>query len=144
MKRRMKRVALLFAGCLIISGGRTQEILASQKTAQSPAAGISAVFAEIMAENEERGEKTEVKQKERLKSMPEKIERSEFADIAVAQVNNYVNVRKEPNTESEVLGKLYDDSAAKVLETTEDGWYRIESGSVNGYVKAEYVVVGEV
>lgn len=143
MKRRMRRVALLFAGCLMISGGRTQEILASQKAAQSPAAGISAVFAEIMAENEERGEKTEVKQKEWLKSMPEKIERSEFADIAVAQVNNYVNVRKEPNTESEVLGKLYDDSAAKVLETTEDGWYRIESGSVNGYVKAEYVVVGD-
>ena len=142
MKRRMRRVALLFAGCLMISGGRTQEILASQKAAQSPAAGISAVFAEIMAENEERGEKTEVKQKEWLKSMPEKIERSEFADIAVAQVNNYVNVRREPNTESEVLGKLYDDSAAKVLETTEDGWYRIESGSVNGYVKAEYILTG--
>ena len=68
---------------------------------------------------------------------------SEFADIAVAQVNHYVNVRQEPDTESEILGKLYDKSAATVLETTEDGWYRITSGSVNGYVKAEYVVVGD-
>lgn len=67
---------------------------------------------------------------------------SEFADIAVAQVNHYVNVRQEPDTESEILGKLYDKSAATVLETTEDGWYRITSGNVNGYVKAEYVVVG--
>ncbi len=68
---------------------------------------------------------------------------SEFADIAVAQVDNYVNVRSEPNTESEVLGKLYDKSAATVLEVTEDGWYRILSGNVEGYVKAEYVVVGD-
>lgn len=68
---------------------------------------------------------------------------SEYADIAIAQVNNYVNVRKEPNTESEILGKLYNNSAATVLETTEDGWYRIKSGTVEGYVKAEYVVVGD-
>lgn len=68
---------------------------------------------------------------------------SEYADIAIAQVNHYVNVRALPNTESEVLGKLYDRSAATVLETTEDGWYKIVSGSVEGYVKAEYVVVGD-
>ncbi len=68
---------------------------------------------------------------------------SEYEDIAIAQVNNYVNVRALPTTESEVLGKLYDNSAATVLETTEDGWYRIVSGNVEGYVKAEYVVVGD-
>lgn len=68
---------------------------------------------------------------------------SEFADIAIAQVNSYVNVRQEPNTESEVLGKLYNNSAATVSEATEDGWYRITSGNVEGYVKAEYVVVGD-
>ena len=68
---------------------------------------------------------------------------SEYADIAIAQVDNYVNVRSEPNTDSEVLGKLYNNSAATVLETTEDGWYKITSGSVTGYVKCEYVVTGD-
>ena len=68
---------------------------------------------------------------------------SEYADIAIAQVDNYVNVRLEPNTDSEVLGKLYNNSAATVLETTEDGWYKITSGSVTGYVKCEYVVTGD-
>ena len=67
---------------------------------------------------------------------------SEYADIAIAQVDNYVNIRSEASTESEVLGKLYDNSAATVLETTENGWYKITSGSVTGYVKCEYVVVG--
>lgn len=69
--------------------------------------------------------------------------KSEYADIAIAQVDNYVNVRMEPNTESEVLGKLYNNSAATILETTEDGWYKITSGSVTGYVKCEYVVAGD-
>lgn len=68
---------------------------------------------------------------------------SEYADIAIAQVDNYVNVRAEANTESEVLGKLYNNSAATILETTEDGWYKITSGSVTGYVKCEYVVAGD-
>lgn len=67
--------------------------------------------------------------------------RAPYIGVAIAQVDNYVNVRAEANTESEVLGKLYDDSAATVLETTEDGWYKITSGSVTGYVKCEYVVV---
>lgn len=52
---------------------------------------------------------------------------SEYADIAIAQVDNYVNVRTEPNTESEVVGKLYNNSAATILQTTEDGWYEITS-----------------
>jgi cell wall-associated NlpC family hydrolase len=42
-----------------------------------------------------------------------------------------------------VLGKLYNKSAATVLDTTADGWYRIASGNVNGYVKSEYVVTGD-
>ena len=36
---------------------------------------------------------------------------SEYANIAIAQVDNYVNIRSEANQESEVLGKLYNNSA---------------------------------
>lgn len=72
---------------------------------------------------------------------------SEFADIAIATVLNYVNLRERPTVESEVVGKLYANSAATILETVYDEagelWYRIDSGSVKGgYVKAEYVEVG--
>lgn len=64
-------------------------------------------------------------------------------NICIAKVNNYVNVRKGPSENDEIVGKLYDKSAGKVLEET-DGWYKISSGSIKeGYVKKEYVVVGE-
>lgn len=92
---------------------------------------------QILEKSEEESQAAEVS----LHEVPEVA--SEYADIAIAQVNNYVNVRLEPNTESEILGKLYNNSAATVLEATEDGWYRIHSGNVEGYVKAEYVVVGD-
>ena len=67
---------------------------------------------------------------------------SEYDGICIAQVNDYVNVRSEPNEESEILGKLYDNSAGTIEEET-DGWYKITSGSVTGYVKADYVVTGD-
>jgi len=69
-------------------------------------------------------------------------ENDEFADIAIAQVTNYVNIRNMPSEEGEILGKLYNNSAATV-EGEEDGWYKITSGNVSGYVKSEYVVTGE-
>ena len=73
---------------------------------------------------------------------------SRYADVAVSRVrdNSYVRVRTEPNTESEVLGKLYNDCAATILNTVDGeggAWYEIKSGSVQGYIKAEYFLTGD-
>lgn len=67
---------------------------------------------------------------------------SEFEGICIAQVHDYVNVRSLPNEESEVLGKLYNEAAGTLLGEA-NGWYKITSGSVIGYVKSEYVIVGD-
>ncbi len=69
-------------------------------------------------------------------------EEESFKSLVIAQVDDYVNVRSEASEDSEVLGKLYDKSVGKYLGE-ENGWYKIESGSVTGYVKAEYCVTGE-
>ena len=42
---------------------------------------------------------------------------NEYANMAIAQVNASLNIRAEANEESEVLGKLYANGAATVLET---------------------------
>ena len=70
-------------------------------------------------------------------------EEKEFANLVIAQCNDYVNVRQEPSEEAEILGKLYDESVGEFVSEAEGGWYEITSGSVTGYVKAEYVVTGE-
>ncbi len=74
-----------------------------------------------------------------------KQEQSEYSDFAIADVSNYVNVREQPTTESAVVGKIYDGAVAQILETAgENGdWYRIISGNVEGYIKAEFFIAGE-
>lgn len=68
-------------------------------------------------------------------------EASIFDTIAVSRVTDYVNVRSIPSTDGEIVGKIYDGCAATILEVVDD-WYRIESGSVKGYIKAEFFVTG--
>ena len=74
-----------------------------------------------------------------------KQEQSEYSDFAIADVSDYVNVREQPTTESAVVGKIYDGAVAQILETSgENGdWYRIISGNVEGYIKAEFFIAGE-
>ncbi len=70
-------------------------------------------------------------------------EEETYKNLVIAKCNDYVNVRQEPSEEAEILGKLYDKSVGDFVEEAEGGWYKITSGSVTGYVKAEYVVTGE-
>lgn len=67
----------------------------------------------------------------------------QFANLVIANCNDYVNVRQEPSEEAEILGKLYNESVGEFISEAEGGWYQISSGSVTGYVKAEYVVTGD-
>ncbi len=69
----------------------------------------------------------------------------ELEGIAVVKVSNYLNIRKEPNTNSQILGKLYKGTAGKVVteEKPTEGWTKITSGSVTGYVSNEYILVGD-
>jgi spore germination cell wall hydrolase CwlJ-like protein len=64
-----------------------------------------------------------------------------YANIGISIAKEYVNIRDKASTDSEVLGKLYKNSAVEILETSGD-WYHVESGSVKGYVKAEFIRTG--
>lgn len=62
--------------------------------------------------------------------------------LAFAQVKNYVNIRNKPSEKSDIIGKLYNNSAATII-SEKDGWYQVESGSVKGYIKADFLATGE-
>ena len=72
----------------------------------------------------------------------EPTEEDMFRNLVIAQVDSYVNVRSTSSDEGEILGKLYDNSVGTFI-SEENGWYQINSGSVTGYVKAEYCVTGD-
>ncbi len=87
-------------------------------------------------------------QKEAETSSVETVQETEAAaQYAVANSGNYVRVRSIPATtdDATIIGKMYDGAVGTILGTVqgEDGtWYRISSGSVEGYVKADLFIAG--
>jgi len=70
----------------------------------------------------------------------------EYSNLAIANVTDFVNVREAASTDSEIIGLIYDGAVAQVVETVYDSnnekWFKITSGNVEGYIKAEYFISG--
>ena len=59
--------------------------------------------------------------------------------LGVANVKNYLNVRKKPSENSKIVGKMTRNSGCHVY-SIKKGWAKIVSGKVKGYVKADYLI----
>lgn len=78
---------------------------------------------------------SDVKEKEATKQ-------SKFSDRCIANVEETLNIRQEPDAESEFVGSMNPGAIAKVLGK-EGEWTKIKSGDVEGYVLSDYVLTGE-
>ena len=71
---------------------------------------------------------------------------NQYDNILISKVTSYLNVRSSPKDEgnSNIIGKLPGKAAAEILGT-EDGWYKIRSGSITGYVTmdSQYTATGQ-
>ena len=63
-------------------------------------------------------------------------------ELTMANVKNALNVRKEPSEKAEKVGRLYKDCGGNILER-KDGWTKMQSGNVVGWVSDEYLLFGE-
>ena len=127
--------AVYAAGPTAGAASYTSDIVSTSNTLT---AGVTSMLTDVMLKGDETSETaTDVAATD---AEPVK---SAYADTAVAQVSDSVNIRASADENSESLGKLYNNGIGTVLETTDNGWYKIQSGSVTGYVKGDYVVVGD-
>ncbi|MBR5598160.1 MAG: SH3 domain-containing protein [Lachnospiraceae bacterium] len=71
-------------------------------------------------------------------------EEYEYDHLAFAHVDDYVNVRSEPSTDSAIVGKIFDGAVAEIISEAGENrdWYEIVSGNVTGYIKAEFFLRG--
>lgn len=74
-------------------------------------------------------------------AVAEQAEEETVSDVVMANVNDAVNVRVEPNEEAEVAGKLYKNCGGTILEQA-DGWTKLTSGELTGWTKDEFLVFG--
>ena len=65
-----------------------------------------------------------------------------YSNLGIIQVSGYLNIRENPESGETVVGKLMDGSACDILEEL-DGWYKITSGGIEGYISSSYVLTGD-
>ena len=158
-------LALAVASCLLFG---TVEAKAESAFSTTTIAGVSlgdivnAQVDEATAENEDplaagatdvkevtdipdvQSEETTTETKTEQDATEEKAEEaSKYENIAIAKVTKYLNIRKSPSEDAEVVGKLYKGAAGTILKTKKSGWTKIQSGSVTGWVKSDYIVTGD-
>ncbi|MDF2539189.1 MAG: hypothetical protein K0S76_2210 [Herbinix sp.] len=125
----MIKIHKIITGCLVGTMVWSFHPVVTE-AAEMPIAGIDLVIDDFY-ENNENSEKDITKYLETL-----------YRGISFAKVTNYVNIRSKANEESEILGKLYNNCAATIIDKKDD-WYQVKSGSVTGYIKADYLIIGE-
>ena len=63
---------------------------------------------------------------------------NQYDNLVIFKKSGYMNVRSTPENKGDenVIGKLTSKAAGDIIETT-DGWYKIRSGTVTGYISAD-------
>lgn len=145
-KRNIRLVACLLAGAMMFGMGASSAMAADTTNQMSSLSIVlndtqntaeSALVADVQATIES----AEAEAAESA-AAEEQNEDQEYANLAVAVVNDYVNVRSAASADSEIVGQM-ENGAVAVVEGEENGWYQITSGSVSGYVMADYLTVGD-
>lgn len=71
---------------------------------------------------------------------------NQYDNLVIFKKSGYMNVRSTPENKGDdnVIGKLTSKAAGDIIETL-DGWYKIKSGTVTGYIAAdpELIATGE-
>ena len=65
-----------------------------------------------------------------------------YGDLGLVQVSGYLNVRKSPDANGDIIGKMQENSVCQIV-SQEGDWYQIHSGPVDGYIASQYVITGE-
>ena len=142
--------------CLPLSGQATTAI------EEKPLAGITlsldryceTVLANVQAEEERikqeqaaasgTGETTVTSvSPEEQKKKEERIKLNlKYDKLGLANVDTYLNVRAKGSESAKIVGKMVKNTGCNII-SKKNGWTKIESGNVKGYVKSEYLLEGE-
>lgn len=137
--------AIAMAGTIIFIGSNLTGLTAQAKEANKvqTVAGAGALFTEAIKDKPtEQEEQASVSENtaEVTQEAPSTI--YGYTNLGIANVEETLNVRETPSADSSMVGKMPKNAAGEILETL-DGWYKIQSGDVTGYVSADYLITGE-
>jgi cell wall-associated NlpC family hydrolase len=65
-----------------------------------------------------------------------------FTNIGIADVDTNLLIRSGPGEDKKIIGKLPKNAGCEIIEESKNGWTKITSGKVTGYVKSSYLITG--
>lgn len=70
---------------------------------------------------------------------------NQYNNLVISKVNNYLNVREEPSMDGKIIGKMTSKAAGEILDDSIEGWYKIKSGKITGYISSDpqYTATGQ-
>ena len=122
-------VALVGVGTLADAGNQKKaESEAQTEAPQTEAPQTEAAQTETQAQSET-APQTEV-------------DKSMVGTTGFALCDGQINVRASGDTDGEIVGVLNNKNAVQIEDVDENGWYKIKSGNVEGYVAGQYIATG--
>ena len=169
-KNFVKVSTLCFAGIALLTASQLKTLAASLAV-EKPIAGISLSIdnyqapttnnispdslenmvtprmAPLEAPEKENTLKKEEPAVEKLESSKEdkkeEANQSKYKNVGIATVDNYLNIRKKPGEDKKIIGKLPKNAGATIYNIDKNGWAKIKSGKVTGYVDSSYLTTGK-
>ncbi len=117
-------------------------VLTGKKEPDSPvmdSAAETTMDAEALREEESRQAQEEAEQREEAERQAVV---DSYENLGMVHVEGYLNVRKTPEEDGDIIGKMQNNSVCEILGQ-EGEWYHISSGGVDGYISAQFVTTGE-
>ncbi len=124
---------------------QTEAQTEAKAEAQTEAKAEAQTEAKAEAQTEAKAEaQTEIQTETQTEAQTEPpVDRSMVDTTGFAKTDDYVNVRASGDTEGEVVGTLRTNDSVYIEDVDENGWYKVRSGNVEGYVAGYLIATGE-
>lgn len=140
-KRILHMLPALLAGIMMFTGMDMTAMASSRDYLDTLNVGASTVLdpsGSLLASNSQSEGTVEP-----VKNESQQAEQDESnKDLVMADVANALNVRAEAHEDSDKVGVLYRDCGGKIIDRR-DGWTKIQSGSLVGWAKDEFLLFNE-
>lgn len=136
-KKFLKLSTLCVAGTVLLLL-HTKQASAETVYGEQPIAGIT-----VTLDNYYNSGSTAAASEITIAALESSVAAYDYSNLGIADVENHLNIRSGPGEDEKIIGKLPKNAGCTILDIDKNGWAKIKSGKVNGYVMSTYLITGD-
>ena len=135
MQRKFMKSAAFATALLISISGMGGIVKAETKSTGEGIGGLSGLFTDYYSKESD----SQATVTTSLLSTPVTIPEN----IAIAKCDDSINIREKASTSANIVAKLGKNGYCILLEAPKDGWVKVKSLDVTGYIATDYLYMGQ-